>query len=59
MIEKVASSNPGRSGGRIFFSRVNFYVLTLIRCPFHPVHWHVKKKKKTVIVLKVQVAGYT
>ena len=21
---KVASSNPGRSGGRIFFSRVNF-----------------------------------
>ena len=21
---KVASSNPGRSGGRVFFSRVNF-----------------------------------
>ena len=32
----VASSNPGRSGGVIFFSRVDFCVLTLIRCPFHP-----------------------
>ena len=32
---KVASSNPGRSGGRIFSSRVNF-VFWLIRCPFHP-----------------------
>ena len=32
----VASSNPGRSSKRIFFSRVNFCVLTLIRCPFHP-----------------------
>ena len=31
---KVASSNPGRSGGRIFFSKVDC-VLTLIRCPFH------------------------
>ena len=33
---KVASSNTSRSGGRIFFSRVNFAVLTLIRCPLHP-----------------------
>ena len=33
--QKVASSNPGRSGGRFFFSRVNF-VCWLIRCPFHP-----------------------
>ena len=41
---KVASLNPGRSGGRTFFFRVNFYVLTLIRCPFHPMllQWHVK-----------------
>ena len=30
---KVTSSKTGRSGGRIFFSRVNFLVLTLIRCP--------------------------
>ena len=32
---KVASSNPGLSGGRIFFSS-RLSVLTLIRCPFHP-----------------------
>ena len=32
---KVARSNPGLSGGRIFFSR-QLSVLTLIRCPFHP-----------------------
>ena len=29
---KGASSNPGRSGGRVFSSRV----ITLIRCPLHP-----------------------
>ena len=33
---KVASSNPGRSGGRIFFLRSQLCVLTLIRFPFHP-----------------------
>ena len=40
---KVVSSSPGMSGGRIFFPRINS-VLTLIRCPFHPVlpQWHVK-----------------
>ena len=32
---KVANSNPGRSGGRIFFSS-QLCVLTLIRCSFHP-----------------------
>ena len=32
---KVASSNPGWSGGRIFFSS-QLCVPTLIRCPFHP-----------------------
>ena len=32
---KVASSNPGRSGGNCVVSRVIFCVLTLIRCPFH------------------------
>ena len=33
--QKVASSNPSRSGRRIFFSS-QLCVLTLIRCPFHP-----------------------
>ena len=33
---KVAGSSPGRSGGRIFFSRVNFYCW-LFWYPFHPV----------------------
>ena len=32
---KVAGSSPDRSGGRIFFSKVNFLVLTLITV-FHP-----------------------
>ena len=32
---KVASSIPGRSGGRILFSS-QLCVLTLLRCPFHP-----------------------
>ena len=40
---KVASPNPGRSEGRIFFSS-QLCVLTLIRCPFHPVlpQLHIK-----------------
>ena len=33
---KVASSNPGWSDGRIFFSRVNFACSLFIRCSFHP-----------------------
>ena len=33
---KFASSNPGRSGGRIFFLQNQLCVLTLIQCPFHP-----------------------
>ena len=33
---KVAGSNPCRSGGRIFFSRVNFLCWLLFRYPFHP-----------------------
>ena len=32
---KVAGSNPCRSGGRIFFSRVNFLCWLLFRYPFH------------------------
>ena len=34
--QKVGNSNSGRSGRRIFFSRVNFCVLTPVQCPFHP-----------------------
>ena len=33
---KVAGLNPCRSGGRIFFSRVNFLCWLLFRYPFHP-----------------------
>ena len=33
---KVAGSNPCWSGGRIFFSRVNFLFWLLFRYPFHP-----------------------
>ena len=32
---KVAGSSPGRSGGRIFFSGVNFLCWLLFRCPLH------------------------
>ena len=32
--QKVANLSPGRSSGRIFFSKLS--VPTLIRCPFHP-----------------------
>ena len=49
---KVASSNPGRSGGRIFFSRVNFGVLILIRCPFQPRVTAVARKRPRSIYKK-------
>ena len=41
---KVASSNSGRSGGRIFFSRVNFVCRLLVDVRSTPVlpQWHVK-----------------
>ena len=41
---KVASSNPGRSGGRNFFSSP-LCVLTLIRRPFHPCVTAVARKR--------------
>ena len=48
---KVASSNPCRSGGRIFFSTVNFVCLLLFGVCSTPVlpQWHLPK---------VRVAGY-
>ena len=41
---KVASSNPGRIGGRIFFPRVNFVCWLLFGVRSTPVlpQWHVK-----------------
>ena len=41
---KVTSLNPGRSGGRIFLSRVNFVCWLLFSDCFTPVlpQWHVK-----------------
>ena len=41
---KVAGSNLCRSGGRIFFSRVNFLCWLLFRCPFHPCVTAVARK---------------
>ena len=40
----VVSSNPGRSGRKIFFSRVNFVYWPLLCVHFTPVllQWHVK-----------------
>ena len=42
---KVAGSNPCRSGGRIFFSRVDFLCWLLFRYPFHPRVTPVARKK--------------
>ena len=41
---KVASSSPGRSGRRIFFSTINFVSLLLFGVRYTPVlpQWHVK-----------------
>ena len=41
---KVTSSNPSRSGGRIFFSRVNFVCWLLFSVRSTPVlpQWHIK-----------------
>ena len=42
---KVPGSSPGRSGGRIFFSRVNFLCWLLFRYPFHPRVTAVARKR--------------
>ena len=42
---KVAGSSPCRSGGRIFFSRVNFLCWLLLRYPFHPRVTAVARKR--------------
>ena len=52
---KFAGSNPCRSGGRIFFSRVDFLCWLLFRYPFHRSGTY----KIPVIPPKVRVAGYS
>ena len=42
---KVVGSNPCWSGGRIFFSRVNFLCWLLFRYPFHPRVTAVARKR--------------
>ena len=42
---KVAGSNPCRSGGRIFYSRVNFLCWLLFQYPFHPHLTAVARKR--------------
>ena len=42
---KIAGSNPCRSGGRIFFSRVNFLCWLLFRYPFQPRVIEVARKR--------------
>ena len=42
---KVAGSNPCRSGGRIFFFRVDFLCWLLFRYPFHPRVTTVARKR--------------
>ena len=42
---KVAGSNPCWSGGRTFFSRVNFLCWLLFRYPFHPHVTTVARKR--------------
>ena len=56
---KVASSNPGRSGGRIFFSRVNSpcYLLFGVRLNSVLQQWHIKEPGHSA--KKVHMAGYT
>ena len=42
---KVTGSNPCRSGGRIFFCRVDFLCWLLFRYPFHPRVTAVARKR--------------
>ena len=49
---KVPGSSPGRSGGRIFFSRVNFLCWHLFRYPFHPRVTAVARKRSRLFYQK-------
>ena len=58
VIKRVASSNPGRSGGRVFFSRVNFLCGLLFDVRSNPVllQWDVKDPGHSA---RSTVAGHT
>ena len=58
---KVASSNPGRSGGRIFFSRVNFACWLLLCVRSTPVlpQWHVKGPRHSTKSAGGRLHAYT
>ena len=49
---KVPGSSPGRSGGRIFFSRVNFLCRLLFLYPFHPRVTAVARKRSRSVCQK-------
>ena len=49
---KVPGSSPGRSGGRSFFSRVNFLCWLLFQYPFHPCVTAVSCKRSRSICQK-------
>ena len=56
---KVMDSISGRSGGRIFFSRVHYLCWIIFQYPFHPSVTTVACKIPPVILPKVQMAGYS
>ena len=56
---KVPGSNPCRSGGRIFFSGVDFLYWLLFQYLFHPCVTAVARKRSRSFCQKVQVAGYS
>ena len=56
---KVAGSSPCRSGRRIIFSRVDFFVLTLILVSVPSLCCRSSTSKILVMLPKVQVAGYS
>ena len=56
---KVTGLNPCRSGGRIFFSRVEFLCWLLFRYPFHPRVTAVARKRSWSVCQKAQAAGYS
>ena len=51
--------NPCRSGGRIFFSRVDFLCWLLFQYLFHPCVTAVAHKRSRSFCPKAQVAGYS
>ena len=54
---KVAGSNPCWSGGRIFFSRVDFLCWLLFRYPFHPRVTAVARKRSRSFCRKCRWQG--